>query len=627
MAGGGMGMGGMRSFTQDTDKIKGAKINKDTLMRVLKYAKPYKWFLALFLVFIIIDALIGAWTPLLFKAIIDKWIPNKDTGNVIFYAGLTALLSIISALLSIAQRWVSTKIGQGVIFDLQNQLFEHIQKQSLAFFSRTKTGALVQRINGDVMGAQAVFTNTLSSIFSNTLSVVFTLAAMLSMSWQLTLIALLLIPAFIFPAKLVGPKLSQLMRESYDLKADATQLSNERFNVSGALLAKSYGDPKVDAQLYAEQIGKVRDLSIKQALTGSFMRVMIGTVSAIALAVVYGFGGVMAIKETITVGVVVALASYLNRLYGPITSLSNIQVDVLTALVSFERVFEILDLEPSVKELPNPEDLRTFVADNGSSITFENVSFRYPKDSEVSLGSLETISDERGDSDEMILKNISFNIEPGQMVALVGPSGAGKSTLSGLISRMYDPNEGTVSIAGKSLRDVSLDSIRETVGVVSQDAHMFHDTIAANLRYAKPDATEEEMIFALKEAYIYNLVEDLPQGLETVIGDRGYRLSGGERQRLAIARLLLKSPNIVVLDEATAHLDSESEHFIQEAFETALAGRTSVVIAHRLSTIRKADKIIVLKSGEVVEMGTHDELIAKEDGVYHELHDLQFSDD
>ncbi|QCI87311.1 ABC transporter ATP-binding protein [Vagococcus zengguangii] len=620
-------MGGMRSFTQDTDKIKGAKINKDTLMRVLKYAKPYKWFLALFLVFIIIDALIGAWTPLLFKAIIDKWIPNKDTGNVIFYAGLTALLSIISALLSIAQRWVSTKIGQGVIFDLQNQLFEHIQKQSLAFFSRTKTGALVQRINGDVMGAQAVFTNTLSSIFSNTLSVVFTLAAMLSMSWQLTLIALLLIPAFIFPAKLVGPKLSQLMRESYDLKADATQLSNERFNVSGALLAKSYGDPKVDAQLYAEQIGKVRDLSIKQALTGSFMRVMIGTVSAIALAVVYGFGGVMAIKETITVGVVVALASYLNRLYGPITSLSNIQVDVLTALVSFERVFEILDLEPSVKELPNPEDLRTFVADNGSSITFENVSFRYPKDSEVSLGSLETISDERGDSDEMILKNISFNIEPGQMVALVGPSGAGKSTLSGLISRMYDPNEGTVSIAGKSLRDVSLDSIRETVGVVSQDAHMFHDTIAANLRYAKPDATEEEMIFALKEAYIYNLVEDLPQGLETVIGDRGYRLSGGERQRLAIARLLLKSPNIVVLDEATAHLDSESEHFIQEAFETALAGRTSVVIAHRLSTIRKADKIIVLKSGEVVEMGTHDELIAKEDGVYHELHDLQFSDD
>ncbi|MGX6962066.1 ABC transporter ATP-binding protein [Vagococcus xieshaowenii] len=625
MAGG--GMGGMRSFTQDTEKIKGAKINKDTVIRVLKYAKPYKWFLALFLVFIIIDALIGAWTPLLFKAIIDKWIPTKDTGNVIFYAGLTAILSIISALLSIAQRWVSTKIGQGVIFDLQNQLFEHIQKQSLAFFSRTKTGALVQRINGDVMGAQSVFTNTLSSIFSNTLSVVFTLAAMLSMSWQLTLIALLLIPAFILPAKIVGPKLSLLMRESYDLKADATQLSNERFNVSGALLAKSYGDPKVDAQLYADQIGKVRDLSIKQALTGSFMRVMIGTVSAIALAVVYGFGGVMAIKETITVGVVVALASYLNRLYGPITSLSNIQVDVLTALVSFERVFEILDLEPSVKELPDAEDLRPFVAQNGSSITFDDVSFRYPKDSEVSLGSLETISDDRGDSDDMILKNITFNIEPGQMVALVGPSGAGKSTLSGLISRMYDPNEGTISIAGKSLREVSLDSIRETVGVVSQDAHMFHDTIASNLRYAKPDATEEEMIFALKEAYIYNLVEDLPQGLETVIGDRGYRLSGGERQRLAIARLLLKSPDIVVLDEATAHLDSESEHFIQEAFETALAGRTSVVIAHRLSTIRKADKIIVLKSGEVVEMGTHDELIAKEDGVYHELHDLQFSDD
>lgn len=622
MAGGGMRM---RSFTQDQEKIKGAKINKKTVLRVLKYAKPYKWYLLLFLIMIVVDALIGAWTPLLLKDIIDKWIPNKNVSNVVRYAILTAALSIISALLSIGQRWVSSKVGQGVIFDLQNQLFSHIQKLSLAFFSRTKTGALVQRINGDVMGAQSVFTQTLSSIFSNTLTVVFTLAAMFSMSWQLTIVALLLIPAFILPAKIVGPKLAKLMRDSYDLKAEATQLSNERFNVSGAQLSKAYGDPEVDANLYASQIGKVRDLSIKQSLTSSMMHVMIGSVSAIALAVVYGLGGTMAIKGTITVGVVVALTSYLNRLYGPITSLSNIQVDILTALVSFERVFEILDLEPSVKEIKNATDLSGEIASKGASIEFQQVKFRYPKDSEVMLGSLETIPDAR-ENEELILKDISFRIEPGQMVALVGPSGAGKSTLSQLISRMYDPTEGVVKIAGTSLSDATLDSVRESVGVVSQDAHMFHDSIGNNLRYAKPDATEEEMLHALQEAYILDLVNELPQGLDTVIGDRGYRLSGGERQRLAIARLLLKAPDIVILDEATAHLDSESENYIQEAFEKALAGRTSVVIAHRLSTVRQADKILVLKEGAVVEEGTHQDLIEKK-GLYYDLHELQFSDD
>lgn len=615
----------LRSFTQDQENIKDAKINKKTVMRILTYAKPYKWQLLLFLGIIILDALIGAWTPLLLKAIIDVGIPEKNIPFVIGYAILTATLSVVSAILTIGERWISSKIGQGVIYDLQMQLFEHIQKLSLAFFSRAKTGALVQRINGDVMGAQAVFTQTLSSVFSNTLSVVFVLAAMLSMSWQLTVVALLLIPAFILPAKIVGPKLANLMRESYDLKAEATQLSNERFNVSGAQLSKIYGDPKRDAKTYSQQIGKVRDLSIKQSLTGSLMRVTIGTVSAIALAVVYGLGGVMAIKGMITVGIVVALASYLNRLYGPITSLSNIQVDVLSAMVSFERVFEILDLEPSVKEISSPENLTEAIQKEGASITFDHVSFRYPTDEEVSLGSLETVPDQR-EADEPILNDISFDIKPGEMVALVGPSGAGKSTLSQLIARMYDPTSGEVEIAGINLADASLSSIRENIGIVSQDAHMFHDTIENNLKYAKPDATTEEMEQVLKEAFIWDLVSELPQGMETVIGDRGYRLSGGERQRLAIARLLLKAPKIVVLDEATAHLDSESEHYIQQAFELALQDRTSVVIAHRLSTVREADKILVLKAGKVVEEGTHQDLLDKK-GVYQELYDLQFKED
>ncbi|MGX7162307.1 ABC transporter ATP-binding protein [Enterococcus massiliensis] len=613
---------GMRSFTKD-NSVKGTKLKKGTTKRVLTYAAPYKWLLALFLFLIMLNAAIGALTPLILKTIIDTGITNGDIPYIVNFSLLAGGLAIASAFLTLGERWLSSKIGEGVIFDLQTQLFQHIQKMSLSFFSRTKTGALVQRINGDVTGAQAVFTQTLSSIFSNTLSVTFVLIAMFSMSWQLTLVALLLVPAFIILARIVGPKLAKLMRESYDLKAEANQLSNERFNVAGAQLAKTYGTPESDAQQYSEQIRKVRDLSIKQTLTGSLMRVTIGTVSALSVAVVYGLGGVLAVRGTLTVGIVVALASYLNRLYAPITSLSNVQVDVLTAMVSFERVFEILDLEPSVKELPNAQPLTDYVKQNGGSVTFDQVDFRYPTVKEVSLASLELMPGAERESEEPILKNVSFTIQPGHMTALVGPSGAGKSTLSQLLTRMYDPQQGEIRIGEFPLKNATLDSVRQTIGVVSQDAHMFHDTIANNLRYAKPDATPSEIEEALKEAYIWELISSLPEGIDTVIGDRGYRLSGGERQRLAIARLLLKAPAIVILDEATAHLDSESEHYIQEALKTALAGRTSLVIAHRLSTVREADQILVLEKGRILQTGTHEKLI-QESGLYRELYHLQF---
>ncbi|WP_071130204.1 ABC transporter ATP-binding protein [Enterococcus timonensis] len=613
---------GMRSFAKDSS-IKGTKLKKGTAKRVLTYAAPYKKLLVLFLFLIMMNAGIGALTPLILKTIIDTGITNGDIPYIVKFSLLAGGLAVASAFLTLGERWLSSKIGEGVIFDLQSELFEHIQKMSLSFFSRTKTGALVQRINGDVTGAQAVFTQTLSSVFSNTLSVTFVLIAMFSMSWQLTLVALLLVPAFIIPARIVGPKLAKLMRESYDLKAESNQLSNERFNVAGAQLAKTYGTPEADAQQYSEQIRKVRDLSIKQTLTGSLMRVTIGTVSALAVAVVYGLGGVLAVRGSLTVGIVVALASYLNRLYGPITSLSNVQVDVLTAMVSFERVFEILDLEPSVKELPDAKPLNDYVKKNGASVIFDHVQFRYPTVKEVSLASLELMPGAERESEDPILKDVSFTIQPGQMTALVGPSGAGKSTLSQLVTRMYDPQKGEIRIGDFPLKNATLDSVRQTIGVVSQDAHMFHDTIGNNLRYAKPDATTAEIEEALKEAYIWELISSLPDGIDTVIGDRGYRLSGGERQRLAIARLLLKSPEIVILDEATAHLDSESEHFIQEAFQTALADRTSLVIAHRLSTVREADQILVLEKGHIIQRGTHEKLI-QESGLYQELYHLQF---
>lgn len=622
--GGGFGPG-FRSFRQERT-VTSHELAPGTVRRVLSFARPYRRQLTVFLVLISIDALIGAATPLVFKAIIDDGITPGRRDVVIWLAVLVAVLALATGGLALAQRWLSSRIGEGLIFDLRTAVFDHVQQMPLAFFSRTRTGALVQRLNGDVLGAQQAFTSTLSNVFSNSLTVIFVLAAMLSMSWQLTLLSLVLLPAFVFPARWVGPRLAAISREGYAINADTAQIMTERFNVAGAHLAKTYGRPEDESVTYAGAAARARDIGVKQAMYATIFRVALTTVAAVAVAIVYGVGGVMAISGTLTVGVVVALTAYLARLYGPLTALSNVQVDVMTALVSFERVLEVLDLPPSVVDADDATDLREDVAAHGASLDLTHVWFRYPTATEVSLASLESVAVLSNDPVADTLMDVTFHVAPGEMVAIVGPSGAGKSTLSQLITRMYDPTAGTVAIAGRDLRTVTLESLRAVIGTVPQDAHMFHDTIAGNLRYARPGATDADLETALRGAHIWDLVASLPSGTATVVGDRGYRLSGGERQRLAIARLLLKAPDIVILDEATAHLDSESEAAVQLALRTALRGRTSVVIAHRLSTIREADRIIVLDAGRIVAQGTHTELLAA-GGLYADLYRTQFADD
>lgn len=620
----GGGGGQLRSFRQERDVTR-HRLAEGTVRRVLGFARPYKRQLTVFLALISVDALIGAATPLVFKAIIDDGITPGRRDVVLWLAGLVAVLALASGALTMAQRWLSSRIGEGLILDLRVAVFDHVQQMPLAFFSRTRTGALVQRLNGDVLGAQQAFTSTLSSVFSNTLTVVFVLAAMFSMSWQLTALSLVLLPAFILPARWIGPRLARLTRESYEINADTSQTMNERFNVAGAHLAKTYGRPDDESRRFARDASRARDIGVRLAMYSTYFRVGLTTVAALAVAIVYGVGGLSAISGGLTVGVVVALTAYLGRLYGPLTALSNVQVDVMTALVSFERVLEVLDLEPSVTDAEDATDLRDALVTEGASIELCDVTFRYPTASEVSLASLESVATLVNDPQTTTLSDVSLRVEPGEMVALVGPSGAGKTTLSQLVTRMYDPSSGSVRVAGQDLRDVTLASLRATVGTVPQDSHMFHDTIAGNLRYARPDATDAEIEDALRAAHIWDLVESLPSGLDTVVGDRGYRLSGGERQRLAIARLLLKAPDVVVLDEATAHLDSESEAAVQRALSAALVGRTSVVIAHRLSTIREADRIVVLDEGRVVAQGTHTELLAA-GGLYADLYHTQFAE-
>lgn len=624
MRGGGPGGGQFRTFQQDSS-VKDHQLKGDTFKRILRFGKPYTAKLVVFLILIAIAAALSAVQPMLFQRIIDDGITAKDKSLVVNISIVIAGLALINAALSIWERWVSAKIGEGIIFDLRTAVFNHVQSMPIAFFARTKTGALVQRLNGDVLGAQQAFTSTLSQVVSNVLTVTFVLIAMFAMSWQLTLLALLLLPAFVLPAKWMGPKLAGITRESFSLNADAAQTMNERFNVSGAYLSKTYGNPAGELSKFADQAGKVRDIGVKTAMYHVVFRVTLTTISAIAIAVVYGLGGLQAIDGQLTVGVVVALAAYLGQLYAPLTALSNVHVTVMTALVSFERVLEVLDLEPMIKEVEKPQDLSAAIAINGAHINFKNVSFRYPAASQVSLASLEAVSNLTNDPVTDTLKDLSFSIAPGQTAAIVGPSGAGKTTISHLITRMYDPTAGSVEIGGLDLREASFDSVRAAVGMVMQDAHMFHESIAENLRYAKPEATDQELQDALKAAHIWPMVEALPSGVETVIGDRGYRMSGGERQRLAIARLLLKSPDIVVLDEATAHLDSESEAAISAAFEFALSGRTAIVIAHRLSTIRDADTILVVDAGRLVEQGSHEQLI-EHNGIYAELYRTQFAD-
>ena len=614
--------GQMKQFMRD-DSVTRHQLAPGTVRRILKFAKPYRRELGVFLGLVLVDAALGAAIPLLLARIIDDGVLDNNRGLVVALALVAVGIALASALTTLGQRWLSARIGGSLVYDLRTQVFDHVQRMPLAFFNRTQTGALVSRLNGDVQGAQQAFTSTLSSVVSSIATLAMVLAAMLTLSWQVTLVALLLLPFFLLPAKAVGRKLAAIAQERYDLNAAMSQTMQERFNVAGAHLVKIFGRPDEESATFAGRAARVRDISATQAVYGSVLMVSLSLLAAVSTALVYGVGGALAIGGTIGVGTLVALAAYLQRLYSPIMSLSNLQVDVMTALVSFERVFEVLDLEPMVGESPDAKPLA--VDAYGATVEFDHVAFAYPSPDEVSLASLESVATLSAEPGTPVLRDVTFRAEPGQMIAVVGPSGAGKSTLTGLVSRMYDVTAGAVRVGGEDVRDLTLASLREAVGVVSQDAHMFHDSIRANLLYAKPEASDAELVEACRAARIWDVIAAMPDGLDTVIGDRGYRLSGGEKQRLAIARLLLKAPAVVVLDEATAHLDSESEAAVQEALAQALRGRTSLVVAHRLSTVRDADQIIVVDGGRIVERGTHAELLAR-GGTYAELYRTQYAD-
>jgi ATP-binding cassette subfamily B protein len=614
----------MRSFRRDPS-VADRRLAPGTVRRIGRFAAPYRRELVLFLALVVVAAFLAVLNPLIFKKIIDDGIGTNPpaTGDPRLVVGLALLvagLALVDGGLQLASRWFSARIGEGLIFDMRASVYTHIARMPLAFFTRTQTGALISRLNNDVLGAQQAFTGTLSGVVSNAIGVVLTLAAMLLLSWQITLLSLVLLPVFVVPAKLIGAKLQELTRESYGLNAEMTNAMTERFNVSGALLVKLFGRPETEDAAFRDKAGRVRDIGVTSAMYGRVFFVSLTTVAALATAMVYGVGGVLAAGGSLGVGTVVALAAYLTRLYGPLTALSNVRVDVMTALVSFERVFEVLDLEPMVAEKPGAVELRREAA----AVELDGVDFGYPTAEQVSLASLESVAVLDSTPSARVLHGVSFRAEPGQLVALVGPSGAGKTTITQLVTRMYDVDAGAVRIGGHDVRDVTLQSLRDAVGVVTQDAHMFHDTIRANLRYAAPEADDAQLWEALEAAQVASLVRALPDGLDTLVGDRGYRLSGGEKQRMAIARLLLKSPGIVLLDEATAHLDSESEAAVQRALSTALRGRTSLVIAHRLSTVREADQILVLDQGRVVERGRHEELLAR-GGLYTELYRRQFA--
>jgi ATP-binding cassette, subfamily B, bacterial len=614
----------MRSFSRDRS-VTQQRLKPGTVRRIASYARPYRRELVWFLIIVALDAGITVAVPLLLRALIDDGILPRDIGAVLAIGGAVAGLALFDAILSIGQRWYSARIGEGLIYDLRTEVFSHVQRQPVAFFTRAQTGSLVSRLNSDVIGAQQAVTSTLSSVVANVLSLVLVLIVMLSLSWQVTLVALILIPMFVLPARMVGRKLQRLTRESMQLDAAMGSTMTERFNVAGAMLVKLFGRPAEEADTFSDRAGRVRDIGVQTAMYGSTLFIALTLLASLATAVIYGLGGVLVIDNFFQIGTLVALAALISRLYGPITSLSNVQVDVMTALVSFDRVFEVLDLKPLIEDAPDAHALP--VTQNAPDIDFEHVSFRYPTASEVSLASLESIAlpvAERTDANSDVLRDVSFKAPAGKLTALVGPSGAGKTTITHLVARLYDPQTGQILIGGQNIKGVTLQSLHDAVGVVTQDAHMFHDTIRSNLTYAKPGATQDELIAACRAAQIWSLIETLPDGLDTVVGDRGYRLSGGEKQRIALARLLLKAPSVVVLDEATAHLDSESEAAVQRALATALAGRTSLVIAHRLSTIIQADQILVIDGGRVTERGTHEELLAQ-DGLYTELYHTQFA--
>ncbi|WP_344597531.1 ABC transporter ATP-binding protein [Actinomadura vinacea] len=634
----------MASFRRD-GSVTQQRLKPGTVKRIAGYARPYTRELVLFLALNALGAVIVVANPLLLKAIIDRGIVPARHDLVIWLAVAVAGLALLEAVLGLAQRWYSARVGEGLIYDLRTQVFGHVQRQPVAFFMRAQTGSLVSRLNNDVIGAQRALTTTLSSVVSNVISLILVLITMLVLSWQVTLIALVLLPVFILPAKWVGKRLSGISREQMKLDAEMSSLMTERFNVAGAMLAKLYGRPAEEEENFSHRAARVRDIGVVAAMYGRVFFTALTLVAALATAMVYGVGGFLVVDGAFQLGTLVALATLLTRMYGPLTALSNVHVDVMTALVSFDRVFEVLDLKPLIADR---DDARVLGGDGAASpggvpaapvnlgkgsaaarhkapsVEFDDVAFAYPSAEEVSLASLESIARADTAPSREVLHGVSFTAEPGRLVALVGPSGAGKSTITHLVSRLYDVTGGAVRIGGQDVREVTLESLRSQIGVVSQEAHLFHDTIRVNMRYARPDATDEEITAALDAAHIGELIREMPEGLDTVVGDRGYRLSGGEKQRLAIARLLLKAPSVVVLDEATAHLDSESEAAVQRALRTALAGRTSLVIAHRLSTIREADQILVIEDGRVAERGRHEELLLQ-GGLYAELYRTQFA--
>lgn len=606
-----------RTMTADPS-VKNQKLKPGTIKRIFSFAQPYRLYLTIFLITVVIDAFLVVATPLLLRQLIDDGVIPKNGELITRLALIVGLLAVADAIMSIIGRWFSARIGEGLIYDLRSQVFQHVQKQSIAFFTRTQTGSLISRINSDVIGAQQAFTSSLSGVLSNVVSLILVTATMLFLSWQITVVSLILLPAFLIPTKWVGRKLQSLTRDSFELNAQMSSTMTERFNVSGAMLVSLYGQADNENEFFRSRARRVADIGISMAMLNRLFFIALTSVAAIATAFAYGIGGHLALNGTVTVGTLLAITALLARLYGPLTALSNVRIDVMTALVSFERVFEVLDLQPMVSNKNGAQELAKKIP----SIEFKNVSFSYPRPDQISLASLESAAKEEFIESGEVLKNVSFTVPAGSFTAIVGPSGAGKTTISTLVPRLYDVSSGSIHIDGIDVKDLTLESLRSSIGVVTQDAHLFHESIAENLRYAKHDATEEEMEQACRSAQIWELVQSLPNKFDTLVGERGHRLSGGEKQRLAIARLLLKSPSVVILDEATAHLDSENEALVQEALKSALKDRTSIVIAHRLSTIRDADQIIVLEHGVIVERGKHDELIAA-GGLYSELNERQ----
>jgi ATP-binding cassette, subfamily B, bacterial len=616
-----MGASAWRTLRSDRSILEN-KIERRTLRRVMGFSKPHRKLISLFLVGTVLDAGLVVVPPLLMARLVDDGISAGDVSVVVWLAVGIAVAAVADALLGLFTGYLSARIGEGLIFDLRTRVFAHVQRQSLAFFTRTQTGALVSRLNSDVIGAQSAFTSTLSGTVSNIVSVVVVGITMLALSWQVTVLCLALFPLLLLTSRWVSGRMAALTRDRMDGNADMATSMTERFNVGGAMLLKLFGHRETEDDRFAEKAANVRDLGVRISLLTRLFFAAMTLVPSLATALVYGVGGYLAINGHLSVGTLIALGTLLLRLLGPLQGLSNVRVDIMTALVSFDRVFEVLDLPSLIQEKPDALALPP----TASSLEFDDVSFSYPKADEISLASLEGVArTESRDSGE-VLHDVSFAAESGQMIALVGPSGAGKTTVTHLVARLYDATSGTVRVGGHDVRDATLQSLEDVVGYVTQDAHMFHDTIRANLLYARPVATDEEIWAVLEAAQIAHLVGALPDGLDTVVGDRGYRLSGGERQRLAIARLLLKAPAIVVLDEATAHLDSESEVAVQRALDVALAGRTSLVIAHRLSTVRDADLILVLEAGRIVQRGSHAQLLAQ-GGLYADLYRTQFLPD